>query len=62
MSIFHQHKWQRVSTDYTPPVKKFEVDNISESLANKLLSGTTHIYMKCIKCGEIKQIDLVGKY
>ena len=65
MTLFHTHKWKVVSTDYTPGVKSMNgarFENMSEKTFTGLISGTTHIYQKCEECGEIKQIDVVGKY
>lgn len=62
-SMFHTHKWEILSTDYTPPVTRFKgVESMSEEFAHELFNGTTHVYMQCISCGELKQQDMTGKF
>lgn len=59
--IFHKHKWGIVSTDYTEP-QSFSASRISPEMADGFRCGTTHIYMKCKGCGDIRQKDVVGKF
>ena len=65
MPFFHTHHWKVVSTDYTEPNTSVKLDGRGEMVARLLresLCGTTHIYSKCISCGEIKQQDVIGKF
>ena len=64
MALFHTHSWKVVSTDYTEPLGFNEAFYSTGyvKVQERLMSGTTHIYMKCETCGDIKQKDVVGKF
>ena len=57
-----KHKWEIVDTDYTEPVKNFSAARCSSEMVERAMSGITHIYMKCIKCGNVKEKEVLGKF
>lgn len=65
MNLFHQHKWIVVSTDYTPPYDLPEMTGGSYTMSQIIkesVSGVTHVYQKCTKCGKIKHEQFLGKF
>lgn len=62
MMWFCNHKWVEVSRDYTPPITGSIEGRLSVDVTKELIAGTTHVYLKCENCHDIKQKDLVGKY
>ena len=60
INLFHTHKWEEVGKDYTPAGKN--IFRTPLSYEDRTPPGTTHIYLKCVKCGDIKQRNVVGKY
>lgn len=59
--MFCFHKWKVDRTCYTPPSNRVRKIN-TDYLARIILEGVTHIYMRCIKCGEFKEDECLGKY
>lgn len=60
--MFHIHKWKITNTDYTEPFELPEGRYSYSFLLDKALSGTTHIYFVCERCGDVKQKDVLGKF
>jgi hypothetical protein len=50
------------STSYTPPAEGFSIERASLDLMHDILEGVTHIYLRCEKCGNVKEKRVRGKY
>lgn len=70
MSLFHTHTWEVTGSSYTPPSESLKVDHVEghEAVSEVLRqmdvarTGETHIYLKCVTCGDIDSRTVPGKW
>lgn len=62
--MFHIHKWKIDSFNFIPPLAVKKLSNYHATPAERatFLDGVTHVYMRCEKCGDIKEKEVLGKY
>lgn len=58
--MFHLHKWQEVYRGFNPPRHSVDIEGAGEEFVRKLSSGFTTIELKCVKCGNLKHIEVIG--
>lgn len=59
-----KHNWKVESTSYTPPedIEQIEYKGSGGDALKGILQGTTHVYMRCKKCGDLKEKQVFGEY
>lgn len=63
--MFHKHKWTVESTYFTPPVQLKNMkggDEEAYEFLQSLIQGTTHVYMRCQGCKDLKETRVNGHY
>lgn len=59
--MFCIHKFQQTSAYFTPPCsEKFKVEGITNDTFKRLMFGFTIVVLKCEKCGDIQDRELLG--
>lgn len=57
------HKWKVESANYSPPYEGgFKAKSVSPETVQAILEGVTHVYMRCEKCGNLKETRVFGEY